>query len=148
MEDLLGVQPHVAIECTGVERSVQTAVYVRDVEGLVWLRLRPLLLRVRTCHTATESSWEANSDETFSSLLPGHALGGRGGGRGSRLWDGHSSSHQCRHERIRHQRGFPLPQHVTNVWFPLWDDACVCMRAHVCVPGFHLHLCFAAGRWP
>lgn len=36
MEDLLGVQPHVAIECTGVERSVQTAVYVRDVEDLVW----------------------------------------------------------------------------------------------------------------
>lgn len=29
-EELLGVQPHVAIECTGVESSTQTAIYVRD----------------------------------------------------------------------------------------------------------------------
>lgn len=31
VEDLLGVQPHVAIECTGVESSIQAAIYVRDV---------------------------------------------------------------------------------------------------------------------
>lgn len=29
-EDMLGVQPQVAIECTGVESSIQTAIYVRD----------------------------------------------------------------------------------------------------------------------
>lgn len=29
-EDMLGVQPHVAIECTGVESSIQTAIYVRE----------------------------------------------------------------------------------------------------------------------
>lgn len=28
VEDLLGAQPHVTIECTGVESSVQTAIYV------------------------------------------------------------------------------------------------------------------------
>lgn len=31
VEHLLGVQPHVAIECTGVESSIQTSIYVRDV---------------------------------------------------------------------------------------------------------------------
>lgn len=33
VEDTLGVQPHVAIECTGVESSIQTAIYVRDAVG-------------------------------------------------------------------------------------------------------------------
>lgn len=31
VEDLLGVEPHVAIECSGVESSIQTAIYVCDV---------------------------------------------------------------------------------------------------------------------
>lgn len=31
VEDLLGVQPHVTIECTGVESSIQTAIYVRHL---------------------------------------------------------------------------------------------------------------------
>ncbi|CAF99680.1 unnamed protein product, partial [Tetraodon nigroviridis] len=30
VEDSLGVQPHVTIECTGVESSIQTAIYVRE----------------------------------------------------------------------------------------------------------------------
>lgn len=30
VEELLGAQPHVAIECTGAESSIQTAIYVRD----------------------------------------------------------------------------------------------------------------------
>ncbi|KAM8893721.1 sorbitol dehydrogenase isoform 1-T1 [Spinachia spinachia] len=30
VEDLLGAQPHVTIECSGVESSIQTAIYVRD----------------------------------------------------------------------------------------------------------------------
>lgn len=29
VEGLLGTQPHITIECTGVESSVQTAIYVR-----------------------------------------------------------------------------------------------------------------------
>lgn len=31
VEDMLGVQPDVTIECTGVESSVQTAIYVSDL---------------------------------------------------------------------------------------------------------------------
>lgn len=31
VEDKLGVQPHVAIECTGAESCVQTAIYVSVV---------------------------------------------------------------------------------------------------------------------
>lgn len=30
VQDMLGVQPHVTIECTGAESSIQTAVYVCD----------------------------------------------------------------------------------------------------------------------
>lgn len=32
VEDALGVQPHVAIECTGAEISIQTAIYVRGAQ--------------------------------------------------------------------------------------------------------------------
>lgn len=39
--DKLGVQPHVAIECTGAESCVQTAIYVSVV-----LRIEGLLLAV------------------------------------------------------------------------------------------------------
>lgn len=28
VEELLGAQPHITIECTGVESSIQTAIYV------------------------------------------------------------------------------------------------------------------------
>ncbi len=30
VEDALGVQPDITIECTGAESSIQTAIYVRD----------------------------------------------------------------------------------------------------------------------
>lgn len=30
VEDVLGAQPQVTIECTGVESCIQTAIYVRD----------------------------------------------------------------------------------------------------------------------
>lgn len=30
VEDMLGAQPHITIECTGVESSIQTAIYVCD----------------------------------------------------------------------------------------------------------------------
>lgn len=30
VEETLGAQPHVTIECTGVESCIQTAIYVRD----------------------------------------------------------------------------------------------------------------------
>lgn len=34
VEDLLGAQPHVTIECSGVESSIQTAIYVCDFSVL------------------------------------------------------------------------------------------------------------------
>uniref|UniRef100_A0A3P8US54 Sorbitol dehydrogenase n=1 Tax=Cynoglossus semilaevis TaxID=244447 RepID=A0A3P8US54_CYNSE len=37
VEDLLGAQPHVTIECTGVESSVQTAIYATRSGGVVVL---------------------------------------------------------------------------------------------------------------
>lgn len=41
VEDKLGVQPHVAIECTGVESCAQTAIYV-----CVVLLIKGLLLAI------------------------------------------------------------------------------------------------------
>lgn len=70
---------------------------------------------------------KVTKDESFLLLLPGHTLRGRGGGGGPRQADGHSSSHQCRHKRSGHQRGFPLPQHVTDVSFTLRGAVCVCV---------------------
>lgn len=57
VEDLLGAQPHITIECTGVESCIQTAIYVRvflpvkcHIRDIMYFLVHNYLTASATCY--------------------------------------------------------------------------------------------------